>query len=45
MQEERAATAQSADLIRRLAENLGKVVHAPQRRSGSAPSASSARGT
>jgi MoxR-like ATPase len=29
MQEEQAATAQSADLIRRLAENLGKVVHAP----------------
>ena len=29
MQEERAATAQSADVIRRLAENLGKVVHAP----------------
>ncbi|MEP6909947.1 MAG: AAA family ATPase, partial [Actinomycetota bacterium] len=31
MQEERtAATSQSADLIRRLAENLAKVVHAPQ---------------
>ena len=29
MQEERAATARSADVIRRLAENLGKVVHAP----------------
>ena len=29
MQEERAATTQSADTIRRLAENLGKVVHAP----------------
>ena len=30
MQEERAtATAQSADLIRRLAENLAKVIHAP----------------
>ena len=29
MQEEQAATAQSADVIRRLAENLGKVVHAP----------------
>ena len=29
MQEERAATAQSADVIRRLAENLGKVIHAP----------------
>jgi MoxR-like ATPase len=29
MQEERAATTQSADVIRRLAANLGKVVHAP----------------
>ena len=29
MQEEQAATAQSADVIRRLAENLGKVIHAP----------------
>ena len=29
MQEERATTAQSADVIRRLAENLSKVVHAP----------------
>ena len=29
MQEERAATTQSADVIRRLAENLGKVIHAP----------------
>jgi hypothetical protein len=30
MQEERTAeAAQSADLIRRLAENLAKVIHAP----------------
>jgi MoxR-like ATPase len=30
MQEEReAATSQSADLMRRLAENLAKVIHAP----------------
>ena len=29
MQEERAKTAQAPDLMRRLAENLGKVIHAP----------------